>query len=151
MPTLLGNPMKKRTTCDPLRVLVRDRQTHNLEASKTGQIAGDRSWIKHLLLNLLDNAVTYCPEQAAIAARVYAEDGSICLEVSDDGPGIPPPDERERVFDRFYRRKTGPGETGKCGLGLATSRWIAEAHGGRIELRETPGGDTTVHVRFPAF
>jgi signal transduction histidine kinase len=69
------------------------------------------------------------------AWRVAPGEGA--LEVEDAGPGIPP-DERERVFDRFYRRE-GAAEGGS-GLGLAIVRRIAQGHGGRVELAEGAGG-----------
>ena len=69
------------------------------------------------------------------------------LTVSDEGPGIAPP-ERERVFDRFYRHG-GTGPSGS-GLGLAIVKTIADAHGAKVTLAEGPGGrGLTVAVRFP--
>jgi two-component system OmpR family sensor kinase/two-component system sensor histidine kinase QseC len=77
---------------------------------------------------------------------VEAEADAALLTVDDDGPGIPP-EERERVFDRFYRRH--PGETTGSGLGLAIVRAIAERHGATIVLGEAPIGGLRVRVRFP--
>jgi two-component system heavy metal sensor histidine kinase CusS len=60
------------------------------------------------------------------------------VSVSDTGPGVPP-DARDRLFDRFYRasRARGSADAPGAGLGLAIARWIAEAHGGRLELAST--------------
>ena len=68
------------------------------------------------------------------------------LEVSDNGPGIPAA-ERERVFDRFYRRNGQ--EVASSGLGLAIVRAIADKHRAGIELADAPGGGLRVRVDFP--
>jgi len=72
--------------------------------------------------------------------------GEAVLEVTDTGPGIAPAD-RERVFDRFYRRAAAQ-ETG-TGLGLAIVKAIAERHGARVVLGEAPGGGLRATVSFP--
>jgi two-component system OmpR family sensor kinase len=69
------------------------------------------------------------------------------LEVDDSGPGIPPED-RERVFDRFYRRENAP--AGGSGLGLAIVRSVAERSGARVELDTAPLGGLRVRVLFAA-
>ena len=70
-----------------------------------------------------------------------------CLEVIDSGPGIPAAD-RERAFDRFYRRAGSP--AGGSGLGLAIVRAIAERHGARVSLQDAAGGGLHVTVTLPA-
>ena len=69
------------------------------------------------------------------------------LQVDDAGPGIPPA-ERERVFDRFYRR--GSGDEAGSGLGLAIVRSVAERHGAAVALGDSPLGGLRVTVRFAA-
>jgi signal transduction histidine kinase len=76
---------------------------------------------------------------------VWQEDGAAWLRVDDAGPGIPPA-ERERVFDRFYRRG-GAGEEGS-GLGLAIVRSVAERHGATLALEGSPAGGLRATVRF---
>jgi two-component system OmpR family sensor kinase len=68
------------------------------------------------------------------------------LEVIDTGPGIPAAD-RERAFDRFYRRASAP--EGGSGLGLAIVRAIAERHGAEVDLSDAAGGGLHMTVRFP--
>jgi len=98
-------------------------------------LQGDRSALRALLDNLLDNAIRY--GRSPIALRAYREGSEARLEVEDAGPGIPAV-ERERVFDRFYR---GEGvASGGSGLGLAIVRRLAQRHGGRVELAEGSGG-----------
>jgi two-component system OmpR family sensor kinase/two-component system sensor histidine kinase QseC len=74
-------------------------------------------------------------------------DGRVQLQVDDSGPGIPAA-ERERVFDRFYRRADA-GETG-TGLGLAIVRSVAQRHGADIELGDSPIGGLRITLRFAA-
>ena len=76
---------------------------------------------------------------------------SVQLSVQDSGPGVPP-EERERVFQRFYRMSATSPETpdGGSGLGLAIVKGIAQAHRGRVELLEAPGGGCLFRVLLPA-
>jgi len=84
-----------------------------------------------MLGNLVDNAIHYTPTGGTVDVEVAIQNGHACLIVNDTGPGIPV-DERERVFDRFYRREASgvPGS----GLGLAIVRKIAERHRASVEL-----------------
>ncbi|HEX2540640.1 MAG TPA: sensor histidine kinase, partial [Caldimonas sp.] len=95
--------------------------------------------------NLVDNAARYSPPGSLVVVRTGEDEGRPLLQVDDAGPGIPLA-ERERVFDRFYRR-ADRGETGS-GLGLAIVRSIAAAHGASVELGESPLGGLRVSVRF---
>jgi two-component system OmpR family sensor kinase len=104
-------------------------------------VRGDPDDLRTLLRNLVDNAVRYSGAAGRVdvsVEEVPAGDGAMArLTVSDNGPGIPP-EERERVFDRFYRRAgaTPPGS----GLGLPIVRSIAEAHGISLTLADGPSG-----------
>jgi signal transduction histidine kinase len=80
---------------------------------------------------------------------VARENSSVRLTVADSGEGIPATD-LPHIFDRFYRvDKARSREQGGTGLGLAIARWIAEAHGGSINLASKPGQGTTVTVDLP--
>ncbi len=109
------------------------------EADQAVTVQGDELLLRELLKNLIDNAIRYCPPGARITVRVFAAaDGPAagCLEVEDDGPGIPSA-ERERVFDRFYG---GSGtDTEGSGLGLAIVKQVVQTHCGRIALGEGAG------------
>jgi signal transduction histidine kinase len=117
----------------------------SLEAQPHCQIRGDAESIRILVRNLVDNAVRYTPEGGSVQVRCSQANGAL-LEVDDTGPGIAAA-ERERIFDRFYRRATSQ-ESG-TGLGLAIVKAIAERHGARISLDDRPAGGLHVAVAFP--
>ena len=75
-----------------------------------------------------------------------AENGAVLVSVADDGPGIPP-EQRERIFERFAQG--GDGEVGAAGLGLSIVRDIVQAHGGRIHLESEPGGGSRFTLELP--
>ena len=110
-------------------------------------VSGDRDGLHIMLRNLVDNAVRYTPEGGKIDVSVYAGPEGPVLDVTDSGPGIAP-DDRARVFDRFYR---GAGqEIPGSGLGLAIVRNIAERHHARVILGEGPGArGLSAKVVFP--
>ncbi len=109
-------------------------------------VPGDRARLRELLDNLIDNAVRYTPEGGRVTVRVDADPPSI--RVDDDGPRIPP-EERQRVFERFHRL-LGDAHGGS-GLGLAIAREIARIHGAAISLRDDDDGTgNTFKVSFPA-
>jgi two-component system OmpR family sensor kinase len=110
-------------------------------------VNGQPNALRTLVRNLLDNAMRYTPAGGRVELEVRAEGEQVVLQVSDTGPGIPAED-RERVFDRFYRV---PGSTAEgSGLGLAIVKQIADAHRAAISLGEADHGGLRATVRFPA-
>jgi two-component system sensor histidine kinase QseC len=110
-------------------------------------VRGNADLLAILLRNLVDNAIRYTPRGGYVLAKVDAEAGAVRFTVADSGPGIPP-EERERVFARFYR--VAGGAPDGSGLGLSIVQRIAELHGANVQLRgrdEDPG--LLVEVRFP--
>jgi two-component system OmpR family sensor kinase len=110
-------------------------------------IMGDADNLRILFGNLLDNAIRYTPAGGTIDVQLAHAPDAVHVEVADTGPGIPPAD-RERVFDRFYRRdSTGvPGS----GLGLAIVQTIAARHRARLTLGERDSGSgLVVRLTFP--
>jgi len=91
--------------------------------------------LRHLLLNLLDNAVKYGPAGQTVRVRVRHHDGAVRLEVADEGPGVPA-GEREAVW-RPYQRGRAVGHTAGSGIGLAVVRDVAAQHGGRAWIEAT--------------
>lgn len=92
------------------------------------RVVGDPTMLREMLSNLIENALLYGGKVVTVA--VSREGDAVMLSVSDNGRGIPP-DEREKIFQRFYS-VPGGGSTGS-GLGLSIVRQIAESHGGRVE------------------
>lgn len=99
------------------------------DRSVASTVSADPFLIREMLGNLVDNAIQYTPAGGRVTVRVRTEHGCTVLEVEDDGPGIPP-EEREKVFERFYRMPGGSPEG--CGLGLAIVREIAQGHGATV-------------------
>jgi heavy metal sensor kinase len=147
-----------------LRAIVEEaRETGELLAEEAGVhmevavppepvvVAVDGSRIRQLLLNLLTNAVKYTPAGGSVRMQLAAADGRVTLTVADTGIGIAPGD-LPHIFDRFWRAdsaRTRTGERPGAGLGLAICKWIAEAHGGQIEVASRPGRGTTFTVTLP--
>jgi len=98
--------------------------------------------VQRVLFNLIQNAIRHTPTDGSVTVRARGAAGRVEVEVADDGEGIPAAD-GERVFEAFYRGDAARGEEG-AGLGLAISRAIVEAHGGKIWLEEGAPG-TRVH------
>ncbi len=112
-------------------------------------VTGDATRLEQLLLILLDNAVKYTPAGGRVTLTANPHRDRVELAVSDTGIGIPPED-RERIFDRFYRvDKARSRAAGGTGLGLAIARWIVDAHGGAIRVDSTPGQGSTFTVSLP--
>jgi len=114
-------------------------------------LAVDASRIRQLTLNLLTNAVKYTPAGGRVRLALTDEPARVLLTVADTGIGIAPGD-LPHIFDRFYRAdmaRTRTGERAGAGLGLAICRWIAEAHGGTIDVQSRAGRGTTFTVSLP--
>ena len=114
------------------------------------QVAGDPESLAELLDNLVSNAIKYTPAGGQVRVTAARQGDEVVLAVSDTGIGVPP-EERERVFEEFYRA-TNARETGKegTGLGLSIVRAIVDAHQGRIEVESDPGRGSTFRALLPA-
>src|SRR5947208_79234 len=111
----------------------------------------DASRIRQLILNLVTNAVKYTPSGGSVRMQLGQSNGRVTLTVADTGIGIAAGD-LPHIFDRFWRAdsaRTRTGERPGAGLGLAICKWIAEAHGGTIEVQSRPGRGTTFTVTLP--
>lgn len=116
-------------------------------ADKTCLIVGSEEGLSTMISNLVENAIKYT-DAGVVRVSLESGPGGIVLQIEDSGPGIPP-EERERVFDRFYRR---PGQVaGGSGLGLAIAREIATRHGASITLHSSVAlGGLAVRVELNA-
>ena len=103
-------------------------------------VPGDAARLERVLLNLLDNAVSFSPPGGTITVQVQRSHGRVQVSVMDEGPGIPP-DAREKVFERFHSVRPDSEDFGShSGLGLAIARTIAQAHEGTLSASDRPDG-----------
>jgi signal transduction histidine kinase len=104
--------------------------------------------VQEALINILDNAVKYSGAEKYLRVATGIRMDDVYVEIEDHGPGISP-EYRERVFETFFRVPSPKTSGAKgSGLGLAIARHIMEAHGGRIDLRSTPGRGSTFTLAF---
>ena len=112
-------------------------------------VDGDQTRLSQLLLNLVDNGLRYTPSGGAVSVAVERDGLWAALRVADTGVGIAS-DDLPHVFERFYRAdRSRTRSDGGAGLGLAIGQWIAQAHGGRIDVESRPGHGSTFTVRLP--
>jgi len=100
-------------------------------------------------MNLVGNAIKFTPEGGRIELRARTEDGNVRVEVRDNGPGIPP-EEQKRIFDAFYRLRQAGQATEGTGLGLAITQSLVEAQGGRLGIESEPGKGSCFYFYLPA-
>ncbi len=114
------------------------------------QVRGDPHLLAEVVSNLVTNAIRYSRESGHIDVRLRAENGSVVLQVADDGPGIPA-EALPHVFERFFRVDPARSrERGGSGHGRAITRGIVEAHGGSITAESRLGEGSTFTVKLPA-
>ena len=112
-------------------------------------VRADPGLTKQALRILVDNAVKYTPDGGHIRVTAGSTEDTVWMDVWDDGIGIPEQD-RERIFDRFYRvDKARSRESGGTGLGLSIAREIVQRHHGTIALAPHDGPGTTVRLTLP--
>src|SRR5436309_443520 len=134
---------------DAVRALAEHRRIQlEVGGFEEARISGDAALVRQLLVIVLDNAVKFTPAGGHVRLDIAAQDGCASVVVADTGVGIPP-EQLPRVFERFYRGEPSRHQADGAGLGLAIARWIAEAHGARIEIGSTPGSGTRVTISFP--
>ncbi|WP_292327892.1 HAMP domain-containing sensor histidine kinase, partial [Mesorhizobium sp.] len=117
-----------------------------LEQAGPVPVIGDGTMLREMIVNLVDNALRYTPAGGTVTVKLAAIGREGVLTVTDTGPGIPA-EEREQVFERFYRI-AGAAEEGS-GLGLAIVREVVENAGGSVALGEAAGSGLRVEVRLP--
>ncbi len=123
---------------------------YRVEASD-GTLRADPDRLAQVLRNLVRNAVAHTGPDGTITVATHADEGRIEFAVADTGTGIPP-EQLERLFDRFYRTDSGRArDSGGSGLGLAIARAIIEAHGGRIWAESRPGKGATIRFTLPGY
>ncbi len=149
------NPVIKEATSDLVPAAVNRKIDLGFEGSnQPAIITGDMGSIRELITNLVDNAIRYTQPGGKVTVKLalnesldFSPEKVVDLSVEDDGPGIPA-EEREKVFERFYRvlGNSVPGS----GLGLAIVKEIAQAHDAKIWFDSGQAGKGTIaNVRFP--
>jgi signal transduction histidine kinase len=131
-------------------------QTDGSEQSLTEKIEPDLPLIevepdriRQILVNLVTNAHEYSPERASIEVSARVTDAGVEIDVTDNGPGIPPA-QMEHIFERFVRGNAGLTQrVGGTGLGLAISKSLVELHGGTISVDSEVGRGSTFRVVLP--
>ena len=130
-----------------------ERRSIRLELIAEGDLAvlGDGSRLHRAVLNLLDNALRYSPEEGTVWVEIEATAGWCLLSVRDEGPGLSE-DDLEHMFERFYRGDPSRvrSDRGGSGLGLAIVQQIALTHGGRIQASNHPRGGAVMELLLPA-
>ncbi|UCH47827.1 MAG: HAMP domain-containing histidine kinase [Betaproteobacteria bacterium] len=141
--------LERSAPVDLLALLVEEASRFGATVSgDAATVHGDARLLRRMIRNLLDNAQRHSGGSEVKASVESIDDATNVLRVEDRGPGIPE-QERERIFEPFYRVE-GTRETGEgFGLGLALVRQIAQRHGGDVRCLSRPGGGTRFEVTLP--
>ncbi|MGN9839074.1 ATP-binding protein [Nonomuraea sp. H19] len=146
--TLAADARHDFAALDPSRPIAFTGPFGGLAAS--APVLGDEARLRQVVSNLVGNAVTHTPAGTPVRIGVGTDGAEAVLVIEDEGPGLSA-EEAARVFDRFYRADGSRARsTGGAGLGLAIVRSIVTAHGGRAELRTSPGEGAAFQIRLPA-
>lgn len=112
-----------------------DLPTARIDPDRLGQAVG----------NLISNAIKFTPPGGTVTISAGVEEGEVWISVSDSGPGIPPED-RQRIFEPFYRGRADRRFPSGMGLGLTIARELVTAHAGRLELESNHGARFTIRI-----
>ncbi|MCB2188684.1 MAG: PAS domain-containing sensor histidine kinase [Deltaproteobacteria bacterium] len=122
-----------------------------VEDATSGELRADPELLFRVLQNLVLNAINHTEEEdgrLVLAGREDPQGGGVLLSLTDNGPGIPP-EELERIFDKFSATAKGQAARHSTGLGLTFCKMVAEAHGGRIWAENTPEGGAAFFIWLP--
>jgi heavy metal sensor kinase len=138
------------TTAEQMRLLAEDRHIALIcDTDRWVEVEGNRARLKQVVVNLLDNAIKYTPENGSVNVHVSATNGRAVLEIEDNGVGIPG-EALPHVFERFYRvDKARSRQMGGTGLGLSIVKSICSAHGGQVTVDSTEGKGSHFRVELP--
>lgn len=139
-----------RDVASHLSVLAEERgQTVEVLAEQRVTVEGDQAALRQAVINLVDNAIKYSPENTRVRVGVGLAGDHAALWVQDEGPGIGAGDQ-PRVVERFFRAdRQRSREMGGTGLGLSIVKLVAETHGGTVDLQSEPGRGCVFTIRLP--
>ncbi|HWZ97343.1 MAG TPA: response regulator [Candidatus Dormibacteraeota bacterium] len=128
-----------------------DKKSHTLSQQvQPGLVVrADATRFRQVLMNLLGNAIKFTPEGGRIEINALRVGENVRIEVRDNGPGIPP-EEQKRIFEAFYRLRESGARTEGTGLGLAITHRLVELHGGELTLESEVGHGSCFHFMLPA-
>ena len=116
-----------------------------------GVVLGDRDQLIMAIQNLVENAVNYSPEGTQVTVSSIVKNGIITISITDQGSGIPE-NEKERIFERFYRVDPARSrESGGTGLGLSIVKHVATKHGGEVSVWSVENVGSTFSLKLPIF
>jgi heavy metal sensor kinase len=134
-----------------MRFLAEEKQiTLTVEGGSKAGILADERQLRHVLYNLLDNAIKYTPAGGAVDVRATTQDSTWRVSIRDTGIGISA-DHLPHIFDRFYRADAARTAGAGAGLGLAICRSLMDAMHGQIEVESEPGRGATFRVLLPCY
>ena len=137
-----------RDACADVRT-VAPKRAITLSAADPVVVMGDERRLRQVVGNLLSNAIVHTPPDSPVEVRLRRDGRRARLEVSDHGPGVAG-EEARRIFEPFYRVDPGRSrDDGGSGLGLSIVAAVVAAHGGEVEVAETPGGGASFRVDLP--
>jgi len=133
-----------------LTLLAENRHINlTFDARPVHMVQGDEGWLRHMVINLLDNALRHTPPHGNITVRLDEADRQVVVAVKDTGSGIAP-EHLPHLFERFYRADDSRDrESGGIGLGLAIVKEIIEAHGGSVRVDSKVGEGTVFTLALP--
>jgi len=125
-------------------------KTHPMSAHVEAELdmQGDAELLRKALCNLVENAAKYSPANAGIAISASRVGKNVLLSVADRGVGVAP-EEQTKIFDRLYRVRAGTAKVSGTGMGLAITRAIAEAHGGKLSMVSQVGEGSVFTMTLP--
>ncbi len=113
-------------------------------------VTGDDLRLRQAVANLVRNALVHTPPGTPVEVALLSQNGHAEIDIIDHGPGVPA-EQRERIFERFHRADPlRSRDQGGSGLGLSIASAVVTAHGGRINVTDTPGGGATFRIELPA-
>ncbi len=138
------------TTAEQMCLLAEEKHIDlRCETREAVEVEGDRARLKQVVVNLLDNAIKYTPQDGSISLTVTAHNGTALLEITDSGPGISEA-ALPHLFERFYRSEEARSrEIGGAGLGLSIVHSICAAHGGSVSIENVSPTGCHVTVGLP--